>query len=211
MRNSTNNKEKPMKQLQLEDKHHWNYISQYQKLSEGFIREFKNRVNWSYISKYQKLSQKFIREFKGKVNWDNISKHQKLSKKFIKEFEDKVNNILHDVVHISKTKKQKIKEIKEYVKKHNLKFDGEFLYAFRNHDVYGRGNYNKTIFYKKGRYYKDWKCDMRKDCENSFGLGIWPNGNTLVKVSVDDWGVEVKKGIGKARVWGFTVLRKENK
>ena len=47
---------------------------------------------------------------------------------------------------------------------------------------------------------------MRKDEENSFGLGIFPQGNTKIKVNIEDWGVEVKKDDGKARVWGITVL-----
>ena len=32
-------------------------ISFHYKLSENFIREFKNRVNWIHISIYQKLSE----------------------------------------------------------------------------------------------------------------------------------------------------------
>jgi hypothetical protein len=37
-------------------------ISRYQKLSENFIRKFKNNVNWEYISKYQTLSKDFKKE-----------------------------------------------------------------------------------------------------------------------------------------------------
>ena len=61
-------------------------ISRYQKLSEDFIREFKNRVEWGYISEFQKLSENFIREFKDKVDWYNIITNQELSKDFRKEF-----------------------------------------------------------------------------------------------------------------------------
>ena len=43
-------------------------ISFHYKLSENFIREFKNRVNWIHISIYQKLSEDFIREFQYKVD-----------------------------------------------------------------------------------------------------------------------------------------------
>ena len=97
--------------------------------------------------------------------------------------------------------------MKKYAEKHNLKFDGKYLYTFRNHDKFGRGSFNKTIFYEKGKYYRDWKCDMRENELNSFGFGIWPKGNTPVKVSVRDWGVSVKDNSkGKARVWGFTIL-----
>jgi hypothetical protein len=47
---------------------------------------------------------------------------------------------------------------------------------------------------------------MNMENENSFGLGIWPKGNTPVKVSVKDWGIEVGREDGKARVFGFEVL-----
>ena len=40
----------------------WSEISKYQKLSEDFIREFKDRVNWNCISEYQELSYEFILE-----------------------------------------------------------------------------------------------------------------------------------------------------
>ena len=63
----------------------WYNISYYQKLSEEFIRKFKDKVNWYSINYYQKLSEEFIREFKDRVYWYNISKYQKLSEGFIIE------------------------------------------------------------------------------------------------------------------------------
>ena len=66
--------------------------------------------------------------------------------------------------------------------------------------------YNKTISYKKNKYYKDWHLDMRKNEKNSFGLGIFPEGNTKVKVLIKDWGVSVNRNDGKARVWGFEIV-----
>lgn len=47
--------------------------SQYQTLSEDFIRKFKNKVDWEKISQYQELSEDFIREFKNKVHWVPIT------------------------------------------------------------------------------------------------------------------------------------------
>ena len=47
---------------------------------------------------------------------------------------------------------------------------------------------------------------MRKNEENSFGLGIWPKGNTNVKIKINDWGVAVNKEDSKARVMGFEVI-----
>jgi hypothetical protein len=104
--------------------------------------------------------------------------------------------------------KEKLKEIKEYAKEHKLEFKNNKLIAYRNHDMYGRGVFNKTISYEKGKYYKDWRCNMNKEEKNSFGLGIFPKGNTKVEVKVEDWGCEVGREDGKARVFGFKVLTK---
>jgi len=211
---------------EFQDKIDWREISQSQQLSEEFIREFQNKVDWDWISYYQKLSEEFIREFQDEVYWDYISISQKLSKDFIREFKNEVNwywisiyqnqflqefsykvNIeVYQQVHEKKTYQQKLKEIERYAKKHNLKFDGEYLYAFRDHDNWGRGQFNPTIKYESGKYYYDWHCDMRKEEENSFGLGIWPKGNTPIRVKVEDWGVAVNRIDGKARVWGFEII-----
>jgi hypothetical protein len=71
----------------------WSCISHSQKLSEEFIREFKDKVDWFHISQYQKLSEEFIREFKDKVDWSYISQYQKLSESFIREFKIKLIGI----------------------------------------------------------------------------------------------------------------------
>ena len=44
----------------------WNNHTFYyeNKLTEDFIREFKDYVDWWYVSKYQKLSEEFKEEFK---------------------------------------------------------------------------------------------------------------------------------------------------
>ena len=102
--------------------------------------------------------------------------------------------------------KQKRRAAHAYAKKHGLKYDRYYIYAYREHDKWGRGYYNKTITYEKGYYYRDWHCDPRSSHRNSFGMGIWPKGNTPVKVKISDWGVEIPKDCGKARVWGFEVL-----
>ncbi|MCD6434921.1 MAG: hypothetical protein J7L15_00810 [Clostridiales bacterium] len=215
----------------FKDKVNWYNISQYQKLSEKFIKEFKDKVNWYCISKSQILSEEFIREFKDEVEWENISRSQKLSeefikefknevhwlrifqcqilsKSFIKEFKDKIDKIIYNRIHRTISYKQKIKEVKLYCKKHQLEFDykNRCFYPYRNHDQQGKGSFNKTISYKKGKYYKDWHLDMRKDVEDSFGLGIWPKGNTQVKVMIKDWGVPVSREDGKCRVWGFEIV-----
>jgi len=76
---------------EFQDKVEWYDISWCQKLSEEFIKEFQDKVEWSTISGWQKLSEDFIREFKDRVDWDYISIRQKLSEDFIREFKNKVN------------------------------------------------------------------------------------------------------------------------
>ena len=193
---------------EFKDKVEWENISSSQKLSENFIREFKDKVEWDYISYSQKLSESFIREFKDEVNWECISKYQKLSESFIREFKDKIDKNLYKAVNRKISYQQKLKEVKEYCEKYNLEFDykNRCFYAYREHDMHNRGIFNKTISYKKNKYYKDWHLDMRKNKENSFGLGIFPKGNTKVKVLIKDWGVSVNRKDGKARVWGFEIV-----
>jgi hypothetical protein len=196
---------------------HWSTISISQTLSESCIERFKNKIDWINISCYQNLSEDFIRKYQNQVSWYHIYQYQNISKKFIEEFKDKFDNISvilkeYDIIHQVKTRTKKIIEMRKYAKKYNLKFDGKYLYAFRDHDKRGKGMWKFSIQYENGKYYRDWHCDMRPDIENSFGLGIWPSGNTPVKVSVDDWGLYVSKTNGKCRVWGFTVIgdRKES-
>ena len=170
------------------------------------IEKFQSKVHWYNISIHQHLSEDFIREFQSKVDWYCISYYQKLSEDFIREFRDSVDSKLQKEIHKEKALKQKRLEVKEYAQQYNLKVDKKYLYAFRIHDDFGRGMFNKTISYKKSKYYKDWHCDMRENMENSFGLGIFPKGNTPVKVKIEDWGVAVSRKDGKARVWGFEVI-----
>ena len=70
-----------------------------------------------------------------------------------------------------------------------------------------RGTYHKNRFYKRGTYYEDWHCDYCAKTPTSFGYGIWPKGNTLVRVKLEDFGVAVNNGNdGKARVRGFEIV-----
>ncbi len=216
----------------------WKAISSNQKLSENFIREFQNYVCWSGICQYQTLSENFIREFQDRVDWRRISFYQKLSESFVVEFKDCLDffgTAKHQNFHPDfftqyclpnkffygqslfppKSDEQKLQEIKAYAEKYNLEFDGEFLYAFREHDKWGRGVWNKTIRYDEiGKYYQDWHCDLDPRNIASFGLGIWPKNedvNTRVKVHYKDWGCEIKNDEGKGRVWAFTLLGPINK
>ena len=190
------------------DKVDWYNISSYQKLSEEFIEKFADKVDWNIISYNQKLSEEFIERFADKVRWNSISQYQKLSEEFIDEHSEKVDKEIYESVHKEYSSLEKLEIVRDYVKRFGLRFDEEsgYLYAFREHDSYGRGMYNKTLSYESGRVYRDWKCDMRVSVENSFGLGIFPKGNTPVRVHFENFGVEVKREDGKCRVWEFEVL-----
>jgi len=185
----------------FEDRVNWNYISKSQNLSEKFIEKFQDKVNWGWISKFQNLSEKFIEKFQDKVDWYYISKTQNLSEKFIEKFQDKVDLNIIDL------KKKNYISIYDYSKKYNLKIKDGYLYAFRNHRKNGTGSYKNNSNYKKGIYYRDWHCDLNPNNENSYGFGIWPEGNTKVKVKIEDWGTAVfNDKNGKARVWGFMII-----
>jgi len=63
--------------------------------------------------------------------------------------------------------------------------------------------------YEKSVYYRDWHADMRETGENSFGFGIWSEGNIEgkieVKVKIEDWGAN-PSGTTTGRVWGFEIV-----
>ena len=209
----------------------WHIISESQALSEGFIKEFQDKVNWKRISKYQVLSEEFIREFQDKVDWDRISRLQNLSEGFIREFQDKVNWYListsqtlsggflkefQDKVNWDRISEYQFSyqertfnptNLQDYAEKQELKIKDGYLYAFRNHDKRGRGKYNYNRTYQVGIYYEDWHCDLNPNHENSYGFGIWPKGNTPIRVKLEDWGTEViRDSDGKARVKGFEII-----
>lgn len=170
-------------------------IAMCQPLSEEFIEEFAKDIDWFYISKFQVLSRDFIKKHCSDVIWEMISIYQP--------------SIDSRALSDSMVATFKCESAKAYAKKHQLECDDKYLYAYRNHDRWGRGIFNRAIFYSSGKYYRDWHCDVNPYNSNSYGLGILPKGNTLVRVKIEDWGCEVNsdsKSDGKARVWGFEVL-----
>ena len=140
----------------------WSHISQYQKLSEDFIREFKDDVDWLDISKYQKLSEDFIREFQDYVFWWCISCHQELSEDIMREFSDKV-----DWWSISKYQKLSEKTMREFSDKlnwaeisYNQKLSEDFIREFKNKlDWYNISSYQKLSedFIREFADYVDWE------------------------------------------------------
>ena len=118
----------------------WDYISYNKNLSENFIREFHDKVDWRYISEYQKLSEGFIREFQNKVNWDYISCCQKLSEDFIREFQDKV--YWGRISESQKLSENFIREFENDVDWYNIsinqKLSEDFISEFKNKVDWGR-------------------------------------------------------------------------
>lgn len=69
----------------------WDYISEYQKLSEKVISDFADKLDWTKLSYHQKLSEALIEKFKDRVVWDAIAYTQILSDKFIEKYADKLD------------------------------------------------------------------------------------------------------------------------
>lgn len=183
------------------------YISTNQKLSEQFIFNHKYELNMREISTCQEMSEDFIHRMAKYLNFHYVFISQNLSKEFIKNHEHLCRGHQYESAHREKSYEQKLDEVKKYAKCYNLEYDDKYLYAYRNHDKLGRGWCRKTIRYEKGQYYRDWHCDMRENESCSFGLGIWPVGNTKVRVKIEDWGTQVSSDWdGKARVWGFEII-----
>lgn len=65
----------------------WYQISgyTYPRLSEDFIREFKNYLNWEEVSWYQNLSKEFIREMINYVDKHSIVSSDKITNKEYEE------------------------------------------------------------------------------------------------------------------------------
>ena len=192
-------------------KKQWREISECQKLSEDFIREFQDKVSWYWISECQKLSEDFILEFQDKVHWcrDWILKYQKLSNEFIEEFKDRLDlSELKDSWHYKTTEEKKQAVIATGLYEcHDTYF---LAYKGIRSDRYSKFNFQYK--YEKGGTYESW-CDCSDD-ENSFGLSVWdePMARAYcrelvvrVKVNYEDVGRIVHNG-GKIRCFKIEVL-----
>lgn len=91
----------------------WKDVSTFQILSEEFIREFSGRVDWECIAECQVLSEEFIREYVDHLDWRTISFSQKLSEHFIEEFEH--------LVHWDGVSMQQLSE--DFIRRHADKVD----------------------------------------------------------------------------------------
>ena len=195
---------------EFKDKVSWIWISIYQKLSEDFIREFQDYVHWCNISKYQILSEDFIREFKDKVSWYLISRYQKLSDDFISEFQNKLGENVKELSWLYKDKeflKQQIIDCKLYEC-----YDDYFIaYKPIRNDRYSV--YNFQYQYLKGETYES-HCDCTQEDNLSFGFNVCTEESVItyrdelvvkVKVNYEDVGRLVHDN-GKIRCKKFTIL-----
>ena len=160
---------------------------------------------------YQPLPASFWRDvWKGlpERHRDQVCYHQRLPATFWREVWKGLTEHQRELLkaHESISPKEARRRAREYAAKHGLKAGYKWLYAFRDHDSDGRGMWGGGP-YGKGKYHRDWRCNMRPDAQNSFGFGIWPKGNTPVRVRLEDFGTEVEgHPEGKARVWGFEMI-----
>ena len=194
---------------EFKDKVDWDNISAYQHLSEDFIREFKDNVSWYRISSCHRLSEEFIREFKDRVYWGCISQYQRLSKEFIEEFKDK---IYMDMVGDSWHNKS-VEEKKRAVMDTGLyECYEDYFIAYKGIRSDRYSAYNFQYQYLKGHTYETW-CDC-SDNENGFGFSAWTENmaraycNELivrVKVRYEDVGRVVHNG-GKIRCFKLEIL-----
>ena len=62
-----------------------------QKLSEDFIRKYKDIVDWRAVSRSQKLSEAFMEEMKDYLDWSWACMCQKMTASFIEDNMDRIN------------------------------------------------------------------------------------------------------------------------
>jgi hypothetical protein len=70
----------------------WETISEFQDLSEDFIRRYHSKLDWDLISEFQVLSEEFLEEFRDLINWDSIYIYESpLSEEFVLRFDNYLN------------------------------------------------------------------------------------------------------------------------
>jgi len=163
----------------------WDILSASHPISEKFMMRHSKSINWTFASYCQPMSIDFAKRYKSKKGF----KYNKHLRKHHREYDPKEEAIA-------------------YASLHQMKYDDDYLYAYRNHTSSGRGSFMKNRNYLPGVYYRDWRCDLDPAAKNSFGFGIWNGGNTTVRVKLSDFGCAVDEGefSSKARVWGFEVV-----
>lgn len=70
---------------------HWDAVSIWQDLTDSFIHDFARKVNWMAVCEYQRLTEDFIEAHKQFVDWEQVSRYQPLSESMIGKFKNKVD------------------------------------------------------------------------------------------------------------------------
>ena len=140
----------------------WISKEDFEKMSDSQREDVLCYLNLSWISRtdFEKLNniQKRLAFCKQNLTWITRDDFEKLNDEqkpivlqsqnltwFTKEILGK-----HYKIHKKRTKEECLVEIKDYAEKYDLEFDGTYLFAYREHDQVGRGQYKENIFYKVG-------------------------------------------------------------
>ncbi len=88
----------------------------------SFVEEFIENISWSYVffCNKNKLSEDFIREFKDKIDWSLIGYSQDLSEDFIYDFKDRLH--LPYLIKRNVITEHRLKEL-EYINKIHSRFE----------------------------------------------------------------------------------------
>lgn len=65
---------------------HWPLVSQFQQLSEAFMRKYYKFIDWRRVSAYQTLSVEFMRDFSDRISWLEVTKNQDMTYEFMLEY-----------------------------------------------------------------------------------------------------------------------------
>jgi hypothetical protein len=188
--------------------HQRNDVIYYQHLSEEFCAAL-----WDELTEYQRdgviwsqhLSEKFCA-----THWTELTEgqHYIILQYQPHSFNWVTDPELRESIPVHPSTEERIARGKAYSAKHELESNIVGFCGFRNHDKWGRGAFKPNTYYLESKEYHDWRCDPREDEKDSYGLGIWPKGNTRIFVKWEDFCVEVNREDGKARVWAFSFPEK---
>lgn len=201
-----------------------------QKLSESFIRDFKDKVSWSTICVYQKLSEPFMEEFIEYLDWKNVAIYQQLSPEFIKKHIDLLDSrLINRYQYLPEhqkesnnwlywTKQDKLKFIKENCNGAYEIVDDHYIVAYKSVRTNNYSHYNFQYKYEVGNEYEA-HCNYDVSNSNSFGLSAWTKkyaaiyndcGKILkVHIKIEDIGAIIIDHNYKIRAKKFKVVSEE--
>ena len=168
----------------------WDKISQYQVLSEQFMKDFNHKLDWRALPKYQNMSNKFIKEYADKFWWGDFP-YEKLSEDFISE--------LYDIVCWQEVSKRKKNMSREFIEKWAHRLDWFNLCYFNKVDSDLLSKYAYKL-----NFQWDVLCD-RQNLSEEF-IREWKDKMNFGKLLErhllsNDFIREMKKDIGKDMRW----------